>query len=174
MVRLRSGVVGFFIGWISKLFYIASLASLIPFGAMIITSVPAEIPVELGYFPLTALVLLIISVLILFCYHRNLARTLASLGLMTLVPGIGALVLMIVNKDVVFAIFARFLFGFGKIEPYLDSYIESAIPKTWLFIVAYILLGLLLLYVAGRIEYEHTLVGYFRRVFGPRARIYRK
>ncbi|MEM4247151.1 MAG: hypothetical protein QXR48_01280 [Candidatus Woesearchaeota archaeon] len=174
MVRLRSGVFGFFVGWISRLIYVSSLASLIPFGAMIFTSAPAEIPVGFGYFPLTALGLLGVSALILFCYHRNLARTFASLGLMTLIPGIGALVLMLVNKDVVFAIFARFVFGFGKIEPYLNSYIESAIPNTWLFIIAYVLLGFLFLYVAVKIKYRYALVGYFRRVFGSRARIYKQ
>ncbi len=173
MAKYEFSIVGLLVSWIARVPYIASLTSLIPFGALLITSVPAQISVELGYLPRSALALLGMSALILLCYHRNFAHTLASLGWMTLLPGLGALFFMIFRREQVFGLLSRFVVGFGKIEPAVNSYLGRALPNLWIFIAGYIVIGFVLIYFAGRIESEHAITSYLRRIFGPRARIVR-
>lgn len=172
MSRYQFSITGFIVGIIAKLVYLSALTVLIPFGAMILTQKPSGLPATLQFFPISALALLGFSVLILLFHHRSLAHTLASLGWMTLLPGLGALGLMIFNREAVFTILGNFL-GFGRIEPYIADYINSALPNVWFVTVVYIILGVVLIYIAGRMESTHTITAYVRRVFGPRARIYR-
>ena len=164
---------GFITGWVARLLYLTSLTALIPFGALLLTERPEKIPDTLQYLPLTAATLLGLSALVLLLYHRSVAHTLASLGWMTLVPGIGSLVFMLVNREAVFTLLATLVIGFGKIEPLLVAYLENVLPKLWLFIIGYIVLGLVLIHIAGRMEHEHALTSQLRKLFGPRARIFR-
>jgi hypothetical protein len=173
MPPYRFSFTGFIIGWIAKLLYFASLTTLIPFGAMLLTARPAEIPASLQYLPWTALGLLFLSAFVLLVYHRNLAHTLASLGWMTLLPGIGALVFMIVDPQTVLGFIAKLVVGFGKVEPLVESYLNDVLPKVWLFIAVYILLGFVLISIAGKMESKHALMSHFRKIFGPRVRFFR-
>ncbi|MEM2916716.1 MAG: hypothetical protein QXT19_05175, partial [Candidatus Woesearchaeota archaeon] len=161
-------VSGLVVGWIARLLYIASLTSLVPFGALLLTSAPAQVPVRLGYLPVTALALFGLSALLLLCYHRSLARTLSSLGWMTLLPGLVALFFIIFRRDRGFGMLSWLVVGFGKIEPALNAYLERTLPKLWVFIVGYIIIGFVLVYFAGKIEKERTLTSYLKRLFGPR------
>jgi hypothetical protein len=169
----RFSFTGFLIGWFARLLYFASLASLIPFGAMLLTTRPEKIPANLQYLPWTAVGLLFLSAFVLLVYHRSFAHTLASLGWMTLLPGIGALVFMLVNKEAVFNFITTLVVGFGKVEPLVSEYINDVLPKVWLFIAVYIILGFLLIYIAGKMEYEHAMMSQFRRIFGSRVRFFR-
>lgn len=173
MPKYEFSMAGFIVGFIAKLLYFSSLTALIPFGAMILTQKTADLPATMHFLPLSALALLGFSVLILLFHHRSIAHTLASLGWMTLIPGLGALGFMIFNRDAVMNMLSSVIFGFGKIEPYVAAYLNSALPKVWVVIVVYILLGAILLYIAGRMESQHAITSYVRRIFGPRARIYR-
>ncbi len=173
MAAYKFSILGLLVSWVARVLYIASLTSLIPFGALLITSAPAQIPVTSGYLPATALALLGMSALMLLGYHRNFAHTLSSLGWMTLLPGLGALFFMIFRREQVFGLLSRLVAGFGKIEPVVNSYLERALPNLWIFIAGYIMIGCVLIYFAGRIESEHAITSYFRRIFGPRARIFR-
>ncbi len=173
MAKYKSTLLGWVVSGVAKLVYLASLASLIPFGALLITTAPEQIAVELGHIPLTALAMLGVSALILLCYHRNFARTLASLGWMTLLPGLGAVFFMIFRREQVFGLLSGLVVGFGKIEPALNAYLERALPNLWVFIAGYIIIGFVLVYFAGRIEREHAITSCIRKFFGPRARIFR-
>ncbi|MEM4239915.1 MAG: hypothetical protein QXM31_00040 [Candidatus Woesearchaeota archaeon] len=168
MPRHRRGIFGFILEWIAKLLYFASLSSLIPFGAMILTQRPDRIPQTLSYLPLTALGLLIVSAALLLAYHKSLAHTIAALGWMTLIPGIGALAFMIVNRQAVLDFFAKTILGFEKIEPYVAEYLDNVLPKVWLFVIAYVIIGLVLLQIAGRIGREHSIWSRIRRLLGLR------
>lgn len=173
MQKYEFSMTGFIVGFIAKLLYFSSLTALIPFGAMILTQKTESLPATLRFLPITALALLGFSVLMLLFHHKSLAHTLASLGWMTLLPGIGALGFMIFNKAAVFNVLNSAIFGFSKIQPYVAAYLDSALPKVWIVIGVYILLGFILVYIAGRMESKHAITSYIRRVFGPRARIYR-
>ncbi len=170
----KFSVIGFFVSWIAKLLYFAALTSLIPFGAMLFTARPEKIPEAIAYFPITALGLIALSIVVLLIYTKSFAHTLASMGWMTLLPGIGALVFMFVDKQAVIGIFAKVILGFDKIEPYVSAYLDDVLPKVWIFIIAYILLGLVLISIAGKMEYEHALMFQFKKIFGPNARIFRR
>jgi hypothetical protein len=141
---------------------------------LLLTSRPEKVLLDFGRFPIAAIALLCLSIVVLMAYHRSFAHTLASLGWMTLVPGIGALVMMIVNREAVVSFLVSLVSVFGNVGPYVSAYIDAALPKVWVFIGVYIFLGFVLLYVAGKIEYEHAMMATLKRVFGPRARIYRK
>jgi len=166
-------LVGLLISWIASILYLASLTSLIPFGALLLTSRPDRIPDTLQYLPHTALALVGVSVLILFIYYRSFARTLASLGWMTLLPGLASLFFLIFKPEAVLDLLAKLVIGFGKVEPLLASYLERTVPKLWIFILGYIALGIVLIYIAGKIEREHALTSTIRKLFGSRARIVR-
>lgn len=173
METRKFSLVGLLISWIASIIYLASLTSLIPFGALLLTSRPDRIPDTLQYLPYTALALVGVSVLILFIYYRSFAHTLASLGWMTLLPGLASLFFLIFKPEAVLDLLATFVIGFGKIEPLVAAYIGQAVPKLWIFILGYIALGMVLIYIAGKMESEHALTSTVRKLFGPRARIFR-
>jgi hypothetical protein len=92
---------------------------------------------------------------------------------MTLLPGLGALFFMIFRREQVFGLLSKFVVGFGKIEPAVNAYLERALPNLWIFIAGYIIIGFVLLYFAGKIEEEHAIMSYLKRLFGPRVKIFR-
>ncbi len=173
MAKYESALLGWVVSWIARMLYLSSLASLIPFGALLITSAPAQFPVQLNYLPMTALALIGMSALVLLCYYRNLAHTLSSLGWMTLLPGLGALFFMIFRREQVLGLLSRVVVGFGTIEPAVNAYLERTLPNLWVFIAGYIIIGIVLVYFAGRIESEQAVMSRIRRIFGPRTRIFR-
>ncbi len=174
MTAHKFSIAGFIIRWIASLLYITALTTLIPYGALLLTAMPENIALNLGYLPITAFGLLVLSVLVLWFYYKSLAHTVSSLGWMTLLPGLGALFFMIFRPDEVLGLLSGFITSFGRIEPYIIAYLETAFPKLWIMIISYLVLGVLFIYVAGRMEYKHALVFQLKRIFGPRAKIYRR
>jgi len=168
----RFSLGGFIVGWVARLLYLSALTVLIPFGALLITSGLSKIPEAIRQVPITALALVGVSAIILFLYHHSIAHTLASLGWMTLLPGIGGLLLMLVGREAIFGFISRFFAGFSLIEPLLTA-VQESLPKIWLFAVAYIIIGLMLIHTAGKIDHQHALRSQLRNLFGPRVRIFK-
>lgn len=164
---------GLIIGWIARLLYLSSLVALIPFFILLFTSPLVLLPETLQLVPFTAMGLLAVSILILFLYHRNLAHVLASMGWMTMIPGFAAVFFLIFNREAVFQLLASIVAGFGKVEPWVVSYLEHFLPHSWAFSVIYILVGFVLLKIARKIDHEHSLALQIKKLFGPRVRIFR-
>ena len=163
---------GFIIGWIARLLYLGALTTLIPFGALLITSGIKNIPTQVRNVPITAVVLVGISIVVLFLYHRDFAHTLASMGWMTFLPGLGGLFFLFFSKDKIFALFEKLFVGFESIKPLLDA-VQQSLPQVWIFVIGYVVLGFVLIHIAGRMDREHALTSQLRKIFGPRARIYK-
>ncbi len=161
--------VNLIVGWIAGLFYFTALTSLIPFGALLVTSGVVSIPSQLRHLPLAALILVGVSILVLFLHYRNAAHTLAALGWMTFLPGLGGFFFLVFGKVAVFAWLEKIFEG-SIAAPFISA-VYKALPSAWLFVIGYILLGYALIGIAGRMDREHALFAQVRKLFGPRARI---
>jgi hypothetical protein len=168
----RFSLSGFIVSWIARLFYLASLTAIIPFAAFLLANPLEAMPDLLSQFPVAALILFVLSIIILFVYHHNIAHTLAALGWMALLPGFGGLVFMLVPREAAFAFLKGIFSGFAMLEPFVAA-VQQALPWGWLFVIGYIVIGLALVHIAGRMDSDHALTTHLKKIFGPRVRILR-
>lgn len=153
-----------------KALYLYSLTALIPFGALFFTSGFRAIPQEIQHVPLISFGLFVASLIILFAHYRDIAHALASLGWMGLLCGITAVLFHLFHPQSVLGLFKNIVYGFDKIEPVILKELNDVLPTIWLFIVSYMVFGIVLLYVAGKIEPEHSMMSTVRNIFRPRDR----
>ncbi len=172
MAEHKFSLGGFLVSWIARLLYFSALTVLIPFGALMLSAGLGGIPQAVRAIPTTALLLVGVSAVILLLYHRNIAATLASLGWMTLLPGLGGLVFLILGKETIIAVLQKLFLGFGLVESMVGM-IEQSLPNLIIFVIGYIILGLLFLHIAGKIEHKHAITAQIKKLFGPRARVLR-
>jgi hypothetical protein len=163
---------GFIISWFARLLYLGSLTTLIPFGALVLASPEKFVSESLHYIPVTGFAFAGAGALILLLHYRNLAHVLATLGWATLIPGLGGLFFMVFQRDAFFAFLTNVFSGFSLIEPFAAVF-QQTFPTIWLFVIGYVLIGLVLLHVAGRMEREHAVLEQFKKIFGPRVRVFR-
>lgn len=168
MVEQKTGLFGVVVRWFAHLLYVSSLTALIPFASLMLYSPAGLWPAMLGYAPLTAIVLLVLSVAVLFFYYHNVGHVLASLGWMTFVPGIAGFFFVVFRMEWVFALFEYFA---GPLAPVVRQQLENALPTSWLFIIGYVVIGFVLLKAAGGLEREHVISGRIRKFLGSRWRI---
>jgi len=168
----RKGLFGVLLDVIIKaavhLAYIAGLTILIPLFLLLISPPPDVAAIEfLGVYFLVALALIVASVLALLWWKASLAKTLKTLGSMTLIPGILALVFAINGREIVLAWFETRILNFALVKPYFIQYLEQAVPKIWWLTVLYLLLGMFLILWgvrAGKEEYKgRWYLRWFRR-----------
>lgn len=162
----------FVVGWMAGLLYLGALASLIPFGALLVSSGFKNIPAAMHQVPIAALALVGASFIVLLLYYRDLAHSLAALGWMTFLPGFGGLFMLFFSPDAMFAFLQKTFAGFSAVKPFLEA-VQNTLPTVWLFIIGYILVGFIFLHIAGRLNEEHQLSSYFKKAFGPRVKIFR-
>ena len=158
------------IWFVVKILYLYSLTALIPFGALFFTSGVRAIPQEIQHSPLIALGIFAVSLILLFAHYRDLAHSLASLGWMALLVGITAVLFHLLHPQSVLGLFQNVVYGFDKIEPIIVKELDDVFPTIWLFIIGYIVLGIVLLYIAGKMEPEHSMMSTIRKLFKPRKR----
>ena len=148
-----------------KTLYLYSLTTLIPFGALFFTSGFQAIPKEIQHVPLIAFGIFTASLILLFAHYRDIAHALASLGWMGLLCGITAVLFHLFHPQSVFGLFKNVVYGFDKIEPIILKELNDVLPTIWLFIVGYLVFGIVLLYIAGKIEPEHSMMSTLRKLF---------
>ena len=113
--------------WVVRLLYLSALTTLVPFVAHMITSRSFAVPERLQYVPGTALGVLIICVLVLSVHYHSIAHMLASLGWMTLIPGIFALFFQVVSPDVFIALLEKAGVGAGFVQSEIKEYEKGQI-----------------------------------------------
>ncbi|MBS3147390.1 hypothetical protein J4219_00735 [Candidatus Woesearchaeota archaeon] len=125
--------------WIARLFYVAGLTSLIPLIPLLL------FPEHLA----TVKVLLVFSIafvcmgfLLLLWYTQSFKRTIFNLGIMTLIPGLLAVIFTVLGEKKLIL----FVASFGKLSPLIQTYVQNYVPKGWFLAGTYILLGTLLAY----------------------------
>lgn len=127
------------IKWIARLFYVAGLTSLIPIMPLLL------FPEHLA----TVKVLLVFSAafvcmgfLLLLWYTSSFQKTLFNLGIMTLIPGLLAVIFAALGEKKLIL----FIASFGTLSPLIEAYIQTYVPKGWFLAGVYILLGTALAY----------------------------
>lgn len=168
----RFSLAGFIVGWVARLFYLASLTAIIPFAVLLLTKPLETVPNFFAQFPFAALVLFVLSIVVLFIYHRDVAHTLAALGWMALLPGLGGLAFMLIPRETALGFLKSVFSGFAMLEPFVAA-VQQALPGVWLFVIGYIVIGLVLVHVAGRMDEQHALMTHMKKIFGPRVRVFR-
>lgn len=131
------------IKWIARLFYVAGLTSLIPLAPLLL------FPEHLA----TVKVLLVFSAafvcmgfLLLLWYTSSLRKTLFNLGIMTLIPGLLAVLFAALGEKKLIL----FIASFGKLGPIIEAYVQTYVPKGWFLAGIYILLGTILAYLGEK------------------------
>ncbi len=92
---------------------------------------------------------MIISIIGTLYIRESLAKTFKSLAYYSLVPGLLSLLTTIFGKDFLI----NFLTKYTKaLEPVVTVYINTKIPKLWFLTIAYLLLGVILYFIARKLK----------------------
>ncbi|MBD3361994.1 hypothetical protein GF358_04360 [Candidatus Woesearchaeota archaeon] len=159
---------------VAHFLYIAGLSIIIPI--LFLFFFPSQLWSAVNYAKpilISAIVLVVLSMIVLYVYNKSIGKTLFNLGLATFVPGAIALVFSIYNKEIVFGFIRSYFSAFEFIEPLLDSYLAHVIPTVWAVTIAYIVIGFVfIIFGVQRLRRESTK-SLAKKVFGKRARIVR-
>lgn len=142
----RKGAEGVLVGLIVRalagLFYVAGLTVVIPLALFLISPPPDIVAMAYltAYFT-AAVVVVLVSVIIIFWWKKSFGKTLKTLGVMTLIPGIIALLFTMYGKEVVLNWFSSRVPNFIHVEPILMRYVDIAVPKLGWLTFVYIVLG---------------------------------
>lgn len=161
------------IEWLAALIYITGLAFLIPF--IILILFPPDVfilPPNLGALTLIAVGLVVISAVILMLQKKSMGDALVSLAIMTFIVGITATILALFGQENIIS----FLDFLGALKPLAEGYIAYwafFVPKVWISIAGYFVLGVIMWITGNRIRREQHQISIIQRLFGKRTKIYK-
>jgi hypothetical protein len=126
--------------YVAQLAYIAGLAALIPLVIFPTTKAPTYFSAAAG--------LIIFAVLVIFIQKGSLALTIRSLGRITTIPGILAVLFLMFGREssVNFAL----SLAPSLTEPIVKAYIENSIPSVWLLALGFLIVGVILWMLGSR------------------------
>ena len=138
---------------IVRLAYITGLTLLIPF--IFLFLLPTDgVTLWQGTPPtllIIATVLILVSFVIMFWHKQNMSRTFKALGLMTLIPGLVALLFALFGREAIFAVMQKYIFAPG-VETAITLYLNQAIPRIRILTISYMFLGLLMWLMGDKLE----------------------
>ncbi|MBD3309628.1 hypothetical protein GF351_00225 [Candidatus Woesearchaeota archaeon] len=136
-----------------RFLYITGLTLIVPY---LFTS---EIPEEIWFMALSqrvilyiAAVLVIISLLGMMWAKKDLGKALQSMGLMTLIPGFISLLVTLYGQDVFMEYITRYEWS-TRLEPVINIYLQSSLPKLWILTMSFVVLGVVL-FIIGMLMRE--------------------
>ncbi len=123
--------------------YEFALAALVPLSTLLLTP---GFEISLSYVKAAggALGIMLACFIVLLVFKKRLHSALISLGIMTLVPGILAIIVSATNPATLFNLAAERFVGFERVGPLLQNYLEHAVPQVTLVGLLYALIGVLL------------------------------
>ena len=154
MAEKKSVVLAWIVGWIAAVIYITGLAFLIPFAILLLF--PPEVfilPPNLVTLTLTALAFVIVSAAILALQKKSLGDSFVSLAIMTFLVCIVAAILALFGQEKILS----FLGFLGALKPVAEGYIAYwayFVPKVWISIAGYFVVGVILWIVGNKIRRE--------------------
>lgn len=172
MVAHRSHAGGFIIAFIARVLYLGALATIVPAAILMLASPLEAVPIFFEYVPFYALAIVLLSVIMLYFHEKSIGHVFLSLGWMTIIPGIGGAVFLYFGRETVLSWLTIF-FGIIPVLAPVLAVLESIYPNLWLLVIAYIVLGIILLHIAGKLEREYALSMQVKKLFGRRARVIR-
>jgi len=174
MNKKRSLLASLVVNIVAHVLYVAGLSTVIPL--LVLRFFPEQLWASV-IFARSALyfafALVLVSVVILYLYNHSVGKTFFNLGLTTFIPGILAVLFSIYNKEIIFNFVRKYVVQFELLEPYIETYLAHALPGVHALTGAYILIGVLFLFVGIRMLRGEAEQSWAKRVFGPRARIMR-
>lgn len=131
--------------WVAKIFYVAGLAALIPLVSLILAperlwDVKVAVIIAFGF--------IFLSFMIVFWFTRSKRESFEALGLMTLIPGLLAVVFAFAGERSFLGAIAKL----GPASPILREWLDAYVPRSWFLAGVYILLGVGLLYVSQEVK----------------------
>jgi hypothetical protein len=149
-MQLRKRVAGLIIFEIIKIiaqvFYFAGLTALIPLVPLLLS--PQQL-IGARYAFGVAFGFIFVGFLVVYWFSASKKIAFRSLGLMTLIPGLLAVLFSYIGPRRM-AIVLRW---FGEASPLLETWIESYVPKAWLLAGIYIILGTALVWLSEKVKY---------------------
>ncbi len=147
-----NAIARFIIRYFFKIAYTAGLVFIILF--LSTTKAPSEFGLWKGT-PATlagiASVLVVTGIIgVYFTCRKSFAKTLRSIGLWTLIPGIIALLTSVFGINMIYSLTQKIV-SLDVAKPIINSYIDTRVPKVWTLTVVYIFVGLFL-YISGVIK----------------------
>jgi len=173
MTEKKSVVIAWIVGWIAAVIYITGLAFLVPL--IILLLFPPEIfilPPNVVALTLISTGLVIISAVILMLQKKSMGDALVALSVMTFIVGIIAVGFAWFGQDKI----VSFLDFLGTLKPVAEGYViywAFFVPRVWISIAGYFILGIILWVIGNRIRREQHQIGIMQRVFGKKIRIFR-
>lgn len=131
---------------IAQVFYFAGLTALIPLMPLLLS--PQQL-VGAKYAFGFAFGFILAGFFFVYWFSDSKKVAFRSLGLMTLIPGLFAVIFSFMGPRRM----ANFLRIFGEASPVLESWIESYVPKAWLLAGIYIILGVFLVWVSEKVRH---------------------
>jgi hypothetical protein len=129
----------------AQVFYFAGLTALIPLVPLLFS--PDQL-VGAKYAFGFALGFIFVSFVLVYWFSESKRIAFASLGYMTLVPGLLAVVFSFMGPRRM----AEFLRRFGEASPYLENWIESYVPNAWLLAGIYIIVGVGFIWISQKVR----------------------
>ena len=133
------------IRYAAQLVYFTGLTALIPLLPLFLH--PTEVVNARAAFEFAIIMIFFSFALVLFV-TRSKKKALLSLGLMTLFPGMLAVLFAYVGERRL----VIFLSQFGKATPLVQNYINTYVPKTWFLAGIYIMLGCALVWLSEQLR----------------------
>ncbi len=126
-------------------FYFAGLTALIPLVPLLLSPDRlARVKVVFG----VALALILAGFLFVYWFSGSKRIAFKALGFTTLVPGLLAVLFSYLGPRRM----AKLLRSFGEASPFLESWIETYVPKAWLLAGIYIILGVWFVWISYKVK----------------------
>ncbi len=161
------------LGWIAAVIYITGLAFLVPFIILLLSPPDVFIlPPNFITSTLIAVGLVLVSTVILMLQKKSIGDALVALAIMTFIVGIIAVGFAFFGQEKIIS----FLGFLGALKPVAEGYVAYwayFVPRVWISIAGYFVLGIILWVTGNKIRREQHQVSIMQRVFGKKIRIFR-
>jgi hypothetical protein len=124
----------------AQLAYIAGLTALIPLVIFPTTKAPTYFSAASG--------LIIFAVLVIFIQKGSLALTIRTLGRITTIPGILAVLFLMFGRET--SVNFALSLAPSLTAPIVKAYIENSIPSVWLLALGFLIIGIVLWMLGSR------------------------
>lgn len=98
---------------------------------------------------IAAISLILVGVFGVYSNKKSWKKTFFSLGLLTFIPGIIALLIAIYSEEIILALFKSSMINLKQLKPLIDMYLVKKVPRLWIITIFYIVLGIIM-FLAGR------------------------
>ena len=130
---------------IAQVLYFAGLSALIPLVPLLLS--PQEVVAAKYAFGI-ALGFIFGGFVLMYWFSESKKVAFRALGLMTLIPGLLAVVFSFMGPRRM----TNFLGTFGEVTPFFEQWVETYVPKAWLLAGVYIIVGVFFMWISEKVR----------------------